>query len=327
MSDPGRAVVTGGAGFLGSHLCDRLVADGWAVLCVDSLITGRRANIAHLEGHPRFAFLQADVTRPLEVEGAVDLVLHFASPASPRDYAQLPIHTLKAGGLGTYHALGLARAKGAAFVLASSSEVYGDPQVTPQPEDYWGHVNPVGPRSVYDEAKRYAEALAAAYARTHGLRVAIARIFNTYGPRMRADDGRALPTFITQALQGLPLTVFGDGSQTRSFCYVDDLIEGVLRLARFAQNHDGTPTVVNLGNPEETTILAVAQEILALTASRSPITFHPLPADDPRVRRPDITRAEALLGWTATVSRTDGLRMTIEHFRARPAEPAAKEAL
>jgi dTDP-glucose 4,6-dehydratase len=311
------ALVTGGAGFLGSHLCGRLLAEGDRVICVDSLITGRRENIAHLAGEGRFEFVQADVTHPLEVAGPLDVVFHFASPASPRDYAQMPIHTLKVGALGTYHALGLAKAKGAAFVLASSSEVYGDPQVTPQPEEYWGHVNPVGPRSVYDEAKRYAEALAAAYARVHGLRVGIARIFNTYGPRMRADDGRALPTFITQALRGEPLTVFGDGAQTRSFCYVDDLIEGVLRLARFVQRGGGSPTVVNLGNPEETTILDVAREIIALTASRSPIVFHPLPQDDPRLRCPDISRARRLMEWAPRVGRQEGLERTIADFRAR----------
>ncbi len=322
----GRAVVTGGAGFLGSHLCDRLIAGGSEVVCVDRLLTGRHENVAHLAAHPQFAFVHADVTRALEIDGPVDLVLHFAGPASPRDFAELPIHTLKVGALGTYHALGLARARGAAFVLASSSEVYGDPQVHPQPEEYWGHVNPVGPRSVYDEAKRYAEALAAAYARVHGLRVGIARIFNTYGPRMRADDGRALPTFITQALRGEPVTVFGDGTQTRSFCYVDDLIDGVLALVRYLDSSAGerrgdTPAVFNLGTPDEVPMRDVAREVIALTASRSPIVFRSLPPDDPRVRRPDISHAVRVLGWEPRVSRCVGLERTIAHFRRRLAIP------
>ena len=319
----GRAVVTGGAGFLGSHLCDRLIAGGYDVTCVDRLLTGRRENVEHLTAHPRFAFVHADVTCPLEINGPVDLVLHFASPASPRDYAELPIHTLKVGAFGTYHALGLAKARGAAFILASSSEVYGDPQIHPQSEEYWGHVNPIGPRSVYDEAKRYAEALAAAYARVHSLRVGIARIFNTYGPRMRDTDGRALPTFITQALRGEPVTVFGDGTQTRSFCYVDDLVDGVLALVQYVaggsagRREGGAPAIFNLGSPDEVTVLNVAREVIALSGSRNSVVFRPLPPDDPRVRRPDISRAVRLLGWAPRVSLRKGLGCMIADFRQR----------
>lgn len=315
-----RSLVTGGAGFLGSHLCDRLIREGHEVVCLDNLLTGRVENVKHLFGHPRFTFVQGDVTRPLEIEGPLDYVLHFASPASPKDYTQHPIHTLKVGALGTYHALGLARAKGAVFLLASSSEVYGDPEVSPQPESYWGHVNPVGPRSVYDEAKRYAEAITMAYRRVHGLDVRIARIFNSYGARMRTDDGRVLPNFMTQALRGEPLTVYGDGSQTRSFCYVDDMVEGIFRLMvwKLPSVRPGTasPTpVFNLGNPDEVTILQLAREVIELTGSRSQIHFRPLPEDDPKVRSPDISKATVLLGWTPRVSRREGLKRTLPHFQ------------
>jgi dTDP-glucose 4,6-dehydratase len=307
-----RALVTGGAGFLGSHLCDRLLAEGLEVICLDSLKTGRGENIAHLLSQPGFRFVQHDITEPFYVDGPVDVVLHFASPASPKDYLQHTIHTLKVGGLGTYHALGLAKAKQAVFLLASTSEVYGDPEVNPQPETYWGHVNPVGLRSVYDEAKRYAEALTMAYHRAHEVRIRIPRIFNTYGPRMRVDDGRALPNLMAQAIRGEPLTVYGDGSQTRSFCYVSDLVEGIYRLV-FAPHPE--PLIINLGNPDEVTVRQLAQEVLEVTGSRSQLVFQPLPEDDPKVRRPDIRRARELLGWEPRVARREGLTKTLPYFR------------
>jgi dTDP-glucose 4,6-dehydratase len=306
-----RSLVTGGAGFLGSHLCDFLIAEGHEVLCLDKLLTGRSKNIEHLTGQERFTFIQHDVTKPIEIEGPLDYILHFASPASPKDYAEHPIHTLKVGAIGTYHALGLAKAKGAVFLLASTSEVYGDPEVNPQPESYWGHVNPVGPRSVYDEAKRYAEAITMAYHQVHHLKVRIARIFNTYGPRMRLNDGRALPNFMTQALRGEPITVYGGGSQTRSFCFVSDLVEGIYRLLLSNENEP-----VNLGNPEEVTILQMAREIIEVTGSHSDITFKALPQDDPKVRRPDITKAKQCLGWEPRVSRLEGLKRTLPYFHA-----------
>jgi dTDP-glucose 4,6-dehydratase len=300
-----RAVITGGAGFLGSHICDRLLAEHYEVVCVDNLLTGCRQNLAHIDD-ANFEFLEHDITAPLEIPGPVHYVLHFASPASPRDYLAHPIQTLKAGALGTWVALGLARAKGARFVLASTSEVYGDPDVSPQPETYWGRVNPVGPRGCYDEAKRYAEAMTMAYHRQHGVNTAIARIFNTYGPRMRADDGRVIPTFLGQALRGEALTVHGDGRQTRSFCYVDDLVEGIMRLM-CSELHDP----VNLGNPEEVRVLDLARLVLEVTGSRSGITFLPRPEDDPGRRCPDITRAKTLLGWVPTVSLREGLLKTV----------------
>ena len=306
-----RSLVTGGAGFLGSHLCDCLVQEGHEVICMDNLLTGRSQNIEHLMVQERFTFIQHDVTKPIEIEGPLDYILHFASPASPKDYEKHPIHTLKVGALGTYHALGLAKAKGAVILLASSSEVYGDPEVNPQPESYWGHVNPVGPRSVYDEAKRYAEAITMAYHHEHHIGVRIARIFNTYGPRMRLEDGRALPNFVTQALGGESLTVYGDGSQTRSFCYVSDLVDGIYRLLLSEENEP-----VNLGNPDEVTILQLTREIIEVTGSRSDVIFEPLPQDDPKVRRPDITKAKHCLAWEPRVSRLDGLKRTIPYFQA-----------
>lgn len=312
----GRVFITGGAGFLGSHLCARLLAEGLEVLCFDNLLTGSTTNIGDLLDHPRFAFVRGDVTVPMAVDGPLAFVLHLASPASPKDYVQYPIHTLKIGALGTYHTLGLAKAKGARYLLASTSEVYGDPQVSPQPETYWGHVNPVGVRSVYDEAKRFAEAMVTAYHDTHGLDTRIARIFNTYGPRMRTGDGRAMPTFIVQALQDAPVTVYGDGSQTRSLCYVSDLIEGLVRLImRASEPAENLAFPVNLGSTEEVTVRHLAEMVIAATGSRSPIIFEPLPPDDPRVRRPDITRAKSLLGWEPQVSLRDGLQRTIEYFR------------
>jgi dTDP-glucose 4,6-dehydratase len=305
------ALITGGAGFLGSHLCDRLLTEGYRVICVDNLITGKRANVAHLEERDDFRFLEHDVTRPFEIDEPIDCVLHFASPASPIDYLELPIQTLKVGSLGTHNALGLAKAKRARYLLASTSEVYGDPLVHPQPESYWGNVNPVGPRGVYDEAKRFAEAMSIAYQRYHGLEVRIVRIFNTYGPRMRPRDGRVVPAFIQQALRGEPLTVFGDGSQTRSFCYVSDLVEGIWRLLR-----SDVAEPVNIGNPHEMTILQFAQAILELTGSRSRIDFHPLPIDDPKTRQPDISLARARLGWEPVVSLAGGLEATVDYFRS-----------
>jgi dTDP-glucose 4,6-dehydratase len=303
-------VVTGGAGFLGSHLCERLVGAGWQVTCVDNLVTGVADNLAQLRND--IEFVHHNVSQRLELKGPVDTVLHFASPASPADYARYPIATLKVGTLGTHNMLGLARAKGATFLLASTSEVYGDPLIHPQPETYWGNVNPVGPRGVYDEAKRAAEAFTMAYHRSHGLRTRIARIFNTYGPRMRMDDGRAAPNFIGQALRGDPLTVYGDGSQTRSLCYVDDLIEGIVRLldAEHAEP-------VNLGNPAEVSVLELAQLIRNLCGSASEIVFRPLPEDDPRIRRPDVTAARQLLGWEAQTPLEPGLKRTIAWFSKR----------
>jgi len=308
------AVVTGGAGFLGSHLCQELIAAGAEVTCLDNFLTGVPDNLAHLRSHDGFRLIKCDVTDYLHVPGPVDLVLHFASPASPADYLRLPIETMKVGSVGTLHALGLAKEKRARFVLASTSEAYGDPQVHPQPEHYWGHVNPVGPRGVYDEAKRFAEALTVAYRTTHGVDTAIVRIFNTYGPRMRADDGRAIPTFIQQALAGEPLTVAGDGSQTRSVCYVDDTIRGVLAVAG-----SDLAGPVNVGSPDEMTILRIAKEIIAATGSRSDIRFIELPVDDPLVRRPDTTLIERELGWRPQVSWDDGIRRTIAAIRGQGA--------
>ena len=306
-----RVVLTGGAGFIGSHLVDRLLAEGAHVLCLDTLLTGRRENLRHIDD-PRFEFRQHDVTTHIDVDGPVDYVLHFASAASPVDYLAHPIKTLKAGALGTWVTLGLARAKGARFLIASTSEVYGDPQVAPQPETYWGNVNPVGPRGCYDEAKRFAEAMTMAYNRQHGVNTAIVRIFNSYGPSMRPDDGRVIPSFVAQALRGDPVTVFGDGTQTRSFCYVTDLVDGIVRLMR-TDAHDP----VNLGNPHEITVLECARLILRLTRSASPIVFRPLPQDDPTRRCPDITRARTLLGWEPVVPLDEGLARTIEWFSAR----------
>ena len=306
-----RAVVTGGAGFVGSHLCERLLAEGAEVLCFDNLLTGRAENLAHLGG-PRFEFRQHDITTPVDVAGPVDYVLHFASAASPVDYLAHPIQTLKAGALGSWVALGLARAKGARFVLASTSEVYGDPAVSPQPETYWGHVNPVGPRGCYDEAKRFAEAMTMAYYRCHGVNTGIVRVFNSYGPRLRPDDGRVIPTLITQAVRGEPLTIHGDGTQTRSFCYVTDLVDGVVRLMR-SDVHEP----VNIGNPEEIRVLDLARLVLEITGSRSPLVHRARPEDDPTRRCPDITRARSLLGWEPRVPLRDGLKQTLDWFAAR----------
>ena len=308
MNTP-RAMVTGGAGFLGSHLCERLLGEGFHVVCMDNLITGTLANIEHLFGREGFTFVQHDVTNFIHVPGRLDFILHFASPASPIDYLNLPIQTLKVGSLGTHKALGLAKSKGARFLLASTSETYGDPLIHPQPESYWGNVNPVGPRGVYDEAKRFAEAITMAYHRHHGVDTRIVRIFNTYGPRMRANDGRVVPTFICQALDGEPLTAFGDGLQTRSFCFVTDLIEGIWRLL----NSDFSEPV-NIGNPAEMTVLDFAQEIIRITGSSSEVVFKALPEDDPKVRQPDITLARKLLDWNPEVSLADGLTPTIEFF-------------
>jgi dTDP-glucose 4,6-dehydratase len=308
-----RTVVTGGAGFLGSHLCERLLADGDEVLALDNFVTGSPDNVAHLLEHDRFRLVKCDVTEFVHVPGPVDRVLHFASPASPLDYLQLPIETLKVGSTGTLHALGLAKEKGARFLLASTSEAYGDPQVHPQPESYWGHVNPVGPRGVYDEAKRYAEALTMAYRRTHDVDTAIVRIFNTHGPRMRPNDGRAIPAFARQALRGEPLTVAGDGSQTRSIQYVDDLVDGVLRM--LTGDHPGP---VNIGTPHEVSVLRLAETVRDLADSDSEIVFVERPTDDPTVRRPDITLAREVLGWEPQVSFEDGLRRTVEWFRTHP---------
>ncbi len=319
-----RVLITGGAGFLGSHLCERFITEGWDVLCLDNLITGSIDNIAHIRD-PRFTFVKYDVTNYLYVDGPLDAVLHFASPASPIDYQQLPIQTLKVGSLGTHKALGLAKEKKARFLLASTSEVYGDPLVNPQPESYWGNVNPVGPRGVYDEAKRFAEAMTMAYHRAHGVDVRIVRIFNSFGPRMRLNDGRVVPAFVPQALRGEDLTVFGDGSQTRSFCYVDDLVEGIYRLLQ--SDYVGP---VNIGNPEERTVLEFAERVIRITGSTSRIVFKPLPVDDPRVRRPDISLAKRLFGWEPKVLIDDGLRPTIEDFRRRledggPKRPSGAE--
>ncbi len=305
-----RVVVTGAAGFLGSHLCDCFVGKGHAVIGLDNLITGNTRNIEHLAGDEKFQFIKHDVTEYMYISGTVDAILHFASPASPVDYLEYPIQTLKVGALGTHKALGLAKEKKARFLLASSSEVYGDPLVHPQREDYWGNVNPTGPRGVYDEAKRFGEAMTFAYHRTHGVDTKIARIFNTYGPRMRSGDGRVVPNFITQALSGKPLTVYGDGTQTRSFCYVSDLIEGIYRLLISETNEP-----VNLGNPVEMTIIDFARKVLDLTASKSDIVFERLPVDDPKVRQPDIGRAREILEWQPGVQVKEGLKSTIEYFK------------
>jgi dTDP-glucose 4,6-dehydratase len=303
-------VVTGGAGFLGSHLCDYLLVQGHDVICVDNLLTGREQNIEHLSHGQSFRFLKQNVSDYILVKGPVDYVLHFASPASPIDYLKLPIQTLKVGSLGTHNALGLAKAKGARFLLASTSEVYGDPAVHPQPETYWGNVNPIGPRGVYDEAKRFAEAITMAYQRAHGLETRIVRIFNTYGPRMRLQDGRALPSFLVQLLRGESVTVFGKGTQTRSFCYVDDLVRGIYKLLLSEEREP-----VNIGNPEEISILDFARELKELTGSSSEIVHKPLPEDDPKVRKPDITKARERLGWEPEVHRREGLLKTIEYFK------------
>jgi len=309
-----RAVVTGGAGFLGSHLSDRLLAMGYDVLCMDNLLTGNTDNIAHLAGNERFKFVKHNVADYVFVEGPIDAVLHFASPASPIDYLEMPIQTLKVGSLGTHKALGLAREKNARFLLASTSEVYGDPLLNPQPETYWGNVNPIGPRGVYDEAKRFAEAMTMAYRRAHKMDARIVRIFNTYGPRMRPNDGRVVSNFIVQALRGEPLTVYGEGTQTRSFCYVSDLISGIVALLQApASNELDSP--FNIGNPEERTVKDLATKVLALTGSSSRIEYRALPVDDPHVRCPDITRAKTILGWRPEVSTDTGLQLTIEYFR------------
>lgn len=307
-----RTLITGGAGFLGSHLCDRFIAEGHEVICMDNFITGNPDNVAHLIGHASFRLIEHDVTNYIYVDGPLDYVLHFASPASPVDYLKYPIQTLKVGALGTHKALGLAKAKKARLLLASTSEVYGDPLVHPQPESYWGNVNPVGLRGVYDEAKRFAEAMTMAYHRYHGVETRIVRIFNTYGPRMRLDDGRALPTFMRQALEGQPLTVFGDGSQTRSFQYVDDLVEGIYRLLR-----SDIASPVNIGNPDEISILEFAHEIVSLTGSKSSVVFAPLPADDPKIRQPDISTAHQHLEWRPQVERSEGLRKTLAYFQGQ----------
>jgi dTDP-glucose 4,6-dehydratase len=318
-----RALVTGGAGFLGSHLCDRLLSGGWRVVAMDNLSTGSVENIAHLAGNPDFSFIKHDVTEYIFLDGSLDAVLHFASPASPRDYHELPIQTLKVGSLGTHKTLGLATAKRARFLLASTSEVYGDPLIHPQPETYWGNVNPVGPRGVYDEAKRFAEAMTMAYHRVHGVDTKIVRIFNTFGPRMRLEDGRAIPNFLVQALRDEPMTIFGDGLQTRSFCFVSDLVEGLVRLLE-SDLHEP----VNIGNPEEWTVLRMAESIRTLSGTRAHLAFHPLPVDDPKVRQPDISIAKKALGWEPRVPIESGLAATLEDFRARlrRTEPERHEA-
>jgi dTDP-glucose 4,6-dehydratase len=313
-----RAVITGGAGFLGSHLCDYLIEHGWDVLSIDNLVTGSEGNAAHLVKHPRFRTMRHDVSNYIDVPGPVDYVLHFASPASPVDYLKLPIQTLKVGALGTHNSLGLALAKKAKYFLASTSECYGDPQISPQPETYWGHVNPIGPRGVYDEAKRYAEAMVMAYHRYHGVDTHIVRIFNTYGPRMRLNDGRALPNFVYQALRSQPITVYGDGKQTRSFCYVSDLIEGIYRLMN-SDEHEP----VNIGNPQEITILEFAERVRALLGLDVPIIFEPLPQDDPKQRCPDISKAKRLLGWEPKVNLNEGLKLTLDFFRLQVAAESA----
>jgi dTDP-glucose 4,6-dehydratase len=307
-----RSLVTGGAGFLGSHLCDRLLAEGHQVVCLDNLITGDIANISHLMGNSNFSFLNYDVTNYLFIDGKLDFIFHFASPASPIDYLKVPIQTLKVGSLGTHKALGLAKAKGARFFIASTSEVYGDPLIHPQKESYWGNVNPVGPRGVYDEAKRFSEAMTMAYHRYHGVETRIVRIFNTYGERMRMNDGRAIPAFLSQAIKNEDVTVFGDGSQTRSVCYVSDLIDGIYRL--MMSDYD---MPMNIGNPEEVTMLELAKEIIQLTGSRSKIIFQDLPEDDPKVRQPDITKAKELLGWEPKVHRHEGLQRTLKYFKMK----------
>lgn len=306
------SLITGGAGFLGSHLCDRLINEGHTVICVDNLITGSPDNIAHLFDNPRFRFINLDVTNYIYVAGEIDYVLHFASPASPIDYLKLPIQTLKVGSLGTHKALGLALAKRARFLLASTSEVYGDPLIHPQEESYWGNVNPIGVRGVYDEAKRFAEAITMAYQRYHNLETRIVRIFNTYGPRMRVDDGRAIPAFMSQALRNEPVTVFGSGEQTRSVCYVDDLIDGIYRLLLSDE-----PEPVNIGNPDEMTMKQLAEEIIELTGSGSEIVYRDLPQDDPKIRQPDIGKARRLLQWEPKVARQEGLQKTMEYFKEK----------
>ena len=311
-----RVLITGGAGFLGSHLCDRFLAEGHDVVGLDNFVTGHPDNIAHLIGNDRFQFLQHDISTSTYVEGPLDGVLHFASPASPIDYLELPIETLKVGSLGTHNALGLAKAKGARFFIASTSEVYGDPLVHPQKEEYWGNVNPVGPRSVYDEAKRFGEAITMAYHSWHGLDTRIVRIFNTYGPRMRPRDGRVVSNFIVQALSNEPITIYGDGSQTRSFCYVSDEVDGIYRLF---MNGDSNPT--NIGNPDEYTVKQLAELVVELTGTRAPIVYEPLPKDDPKVRKPDITRARTMLGWEPKVHVRDGLARTIEYFKRHMGTP------
>lgn len=308
----GRALITGGAGFLGSHLCELFLSRGHEVICMDNFITGSPDNIGHLFGQPGFSFVKHDVTEYIHVEGKLDFVLHFASPASPIDYLEKPIQTLKVGSLGTHKTLGVAKDKKARYLIASTSEVYGDPLIHPQKEDYWGNVNPVGPRGVYDEAKRFAEAMTMAYHRFHGVDTRIVRIFNTYGERMRLNDGRVVPAFVSQALRNEPLTVFGDGSQTRSFCYVSDLIEGIYRLL---MSDEVDP--VNIGNPAELTVLQFAETILRITGSEAPIEYRPLPEDDPKVRKPDITRARTLLDWEPKVPLEEGLRRTIDYFRKK----------
>jgi len=345
QASPGRVLVTGGAGFLGSHLCDRLIARGCEVSCVDNLLTGRQENVAHLMGHRRFRFVHHDVCEPMAMDGPLDAVLHLASPASPRDYLELPLHTLKVGAYGTHSAIGLAEAKGARFLLASTSEIYGDPLVNPQPEVYWGNVNPISPRGVYDEAKRFGEAMTMAFHRYHGLDTRIARIFNTFGPRMRPNDGRVISNFIVQALRGEPLTVHGDGSQTRSFCYLDDMIAGLLAVLDLPSDRspeermdrsflhasreaeDSIHQPINLGNPEERSVLEIARLVLEATSSQSPLQFLPRPVDDPRVRRPDISRAARLLGWSPKVSLEEGIRHTVDYFRRLVASGVAVEVV
>lgn len=318
-----RLILSGAAGFIGSHLADRLLADGHTVLGIDNFLTGSPRNVAHLEGHPKFRLLEQDVTQPFNVDGNIDGVLHLASPASPKDYLEHPVETLDAGALGTRNLLEMAQRHNARFLLASTSESYGDPLEHPQKETYWGHVNPVGPRSCYDESKRFAEALTMAWHRTHGLRTNIARIFNTYGPRMKLDDGRVVPQFLEAALRGAPLTVYGDGSQTRSFCYVSDLVDGLHRLTQSDERYP-----VNLGNPQEMTILEFAERIRALAGAESPIMFEPLPEDDPKKRRPDITKARRLLGWEPKVGLEEGLCETIAYFRgiAAASSPSGRPA-
>jgi dTDP-glucose 4,6-dehydratase len=310
-----RTLITGGGGFIGSHLCERFLGEDHDVICVDNFITGRLDNVRHLIDHPKFHLIEHDVSQHISVDGPLDNILHFASPASPVDYLTYPIQTLKVGSLGTHNTLGLARAKGARYLMASTSEVYGDPEQHPQREDYWGNVNPIGPRGCYDEAKRFSEAIVMAYHRTHGVNTHIVRIFNTYGERMRLDDGRVLPNFVGQAMRSEPLTVYGNGSQTRSFCYVSDLVDGIRRLL-VTEFHEP----VNLGNPDEVSILEFAREILSLSGSASKLVFKPLPQDDPKVRKPDITRARQLLGWEPKVGRQEGLRRTWEHFQRQVAD-------
>lgn len=317
MSPQNRAVVTGGAGFLGSHLCDALLGEGWCVVSVDNLLTGRRANFAHLKNEPRFEFLEKDICEPFDV-GKVDYVYHFASPASPVDYTSHGIATLKVGSLGTFHALDIARKYGAKYFVASTSECYGDPLEHPQKETYWGHVNPIGPRSVYDEAKRFSEAVTMAYRRYHKVDTRIVRIFNTYGPRMQLNDGRVVPNFMKQAMRGEDLSVYGDGNQTRSFCYISDEIEGFMRLSK---SNEHLP--VNIGNPNELTILECAQMVLKVTGSKSKIRYQPLPQDDPKQRRPDITKARQLLGWEPRIDLETGLRLSLDYFKQAVAEEAA----